>query len=790
MGSRDAGPLDATILAGEARGEVVEAAPTVVAGRYEILGLLGTGGMGRVYRAVDRELREPVALKVLHRDLVDSEEMVERFRQEVRLARRVTHRNVARTFDIGEHDGEKFLTMELVVGESLSARLERGVPPIPEAITIARAIAAGMGAAHAVGVIHRDLKPDNVLLEKGGRVVVTDFGIARAEIAGGASNTAGRMIGTPAYMAPEQLSGEVTVDARADVYAFGLILFEMLTGRRGWPGDAAMAVAMARLVEPPPDPRVHRPGLSASLAEVVRRCLARDRNDRWASATDLDRALAAADSSADATAPVRPSQAPAPDRRERSVAVLPFRNLGAPEDAYFVEGLAEDLVDALATVRGLRVRGRGYADATERDVVETGRRLGVDVVVDGSVRRGGDMMRVSTRLVGVADGFQLWSSRFERPSGEAFALNDEVARAIAAALSAERAASPRAQPTDPVAIDLYFRARHAIGRFWNSTGLTEAQKLFADALERAPNDPTILAGFISAQVGRNLFAPLDGAQAATLLRRALVAGAGLPDPWIALAAVRFNHRDDPGGALRALKTALALAPSSSDAHDLAGRLLLEVDELDEARAHLERALWLDPRQRWARVDLMRASALTGDWTRARELWAGGPGPEWEGHRTVHEARLWSWPGAPPIERATPPQDVEPRFLRIIEQYASARESRDTGKPVPMTHFLELAESMTAHARQGSRARRFFYQMATEQAAISGHREGVLELIGSAVREGLLDLAWMNRLRLLDPLRGDAKFEALRERVKKRADRVVASWRGPAETLEAALASLD
>ncbi|MGZ3449323.1 MAG: protein kinase domain-containing protein [Polyangiales bacterium] len=788
MGGHDVGPTDPTMLAGAAAATPGEVSVTVLAGRYEILGLLGTGGMGRVYRVVDRELRETVALKVLHRDFVDSAEMVERFRQEVRLARRVTHRNVARTFDIGEHEGEKFLTMELIAGEPLSARLARGLLPIAETIAVAREIVAGMSAAHAVGVVHRDLKPDNVLLETGGRVVITDFGIARGEMPGSASMTSGGVVGTPAYMAPEQIGSALAIDARADIYAFGLILFEMLTGRRAWPGNSAFAVASARLVEPPPDPRVYRQGLSPSIAAVVLRCLARDREERFPSCAELDRALASVDASNEAAPVVR--NASLSEARERSVAVLPFRNFGPPDDAYFVEGLTEDLVDTLATVRGLRVRGRGYVEASDRDVVDTGRRLGVDVVVDGSMRRAGEMLRVSARLVGVADGFQLWSSRFDRPAGAAFALTDEVAHAIAGALAAEHAEAPRAQPTDPIAIDLYFRAKHAIGRFWTTGGASEAHTLFTQALARAPNDPTILAGYISAQIGRNFFAPLDGAEATSLLRRALVAGGRLPEPWVALAAVRLNHDDDPAGAIRALKRALELAPSNSDAHDLTGRILLEADLVDDAKAHLERALWLDPRQRWARVDLIRAAALTGDWAKARELFDAGPGPEWAGHRTVHEARLRSWPGAPPVERTALPPDIDPRFRALIEQYDKAREARRTGVVPALAEIRAPMEAMMGRASQRGRARRFFYQMTAEQAAISGHRDGVLELVEVAVEEGLLDLAWMNRLGLLDPLRGDAKFEELHARVRERAERVAAAWHAPAESLDDALASLD
>jgi serine/threonine-protein kinase len=471
------------------------------------------------------------------------------------------------------------------------------------------------------------------------------------------------------------------------------------------------------------------------------------------------------------------------------VAVVPFRNLGSSDDEYFVEGLLEDLVDMLATVQGLRVRGRGYAEASDRDVVETGRRLGVDVVVDGSVRRAGELIRVSARLVGVADGFQIWSSRFERPAGEAFALNDDVARGIASALAAKHTEAPRPQPTDPIAVDLYFRARHAIGRFWKDAGMIEAKGLFAQALARAPDDPTILAGYVHAHQGRNLFSSIDRAEVVQYLRRALVAGERMAEPWIALAATRFNQEGDPAGAIRALRHALTLAPSSSDAHDLAGRILLEADERADAIVHLERALWLDPDQRWARLDLMRDAALDGNFERARELHAGGKGPDWKGQSRIHEARLWSWPGAPDAGALPAPEGADKRMAMLIEAYDRARQDRKSGHVRPLAEIRAPVEAQVVRASPQSRGRRFGYQMAAEVAAITGHREGVLELVEAAVNEGLLDLGWMNRLKLLDPLRGDPRFEALRVRVQERAARVGVAWRGPEESLDEALASL-
>jgi len=796
MSQRNVSPKDATLLADEAGASTpVAVLATVLAGRYEILGLLGSGGMGRVYRAMDRELGEVVALKILHRDFVGSQEMVERFRQEVRLARKVTHRNVARTYDIGEHEGEKFLTMELVVGEPLSARLEGELPKVSEVVAMAREVLSGMSAAHAAGVIHRDLKPDNVLLENGGRVVVTDFGIARAETPGGAGRTQGGLVGTPAYMAPEQVGGNVAVDARADVYAFGAMLFEMLTGRRAWPGDSPIQVAIARLNEPPPDPRAIRPALSPKLAAIVSKCLARDREERYASCAEIDRELAAVSATevADATGatialpPAARVSSGYDDSRDRTVAVMPFRNLGGAEDAYFALGLTEDLVDALSTVRGLRVRGRGPADSSHGDVVEAGRRLGVDVVVDGSIRRASDLLRVSARLVGVADGFHIWSSRFERPAAAAFALNDEVARAIATALSAERSDTPRPHPTNPLAVELYFRARQAAVYFWEPALAQEAPALFRQALALAPEDPTILAGFVHAQLGRHLLTPMDPKEAATLVRRALVAGPRLPDPWVALAAVRFNQQDDAPGAIRALRRALDLGPSNADAHDRAGRMLLEANAWGEAIDHLDRALWLDPLQTWARVDRMRMAALERDWRRAQEIFDMGAGPAWAQHRVFHHARLWSWPGAPEVAFVKD-ETLRPEAQSMQKGYEMAREWRRTGH-VPVRSDMEPWMLQAATTAPSARARRFISQMLAEQAGIGNNLALSLEFVSAAVGDGLLDLGWLTRLSLFDRLRGDPTFEGLRRTLEERAARVLLAWRGALESPEEAIVSL-
>jgi serine/threonine protein kinase len=263
-------------------------APPSIAGRYELLELIAMGGMGSIYRVRDVALDEVVALKLMKRETRDAPRALDRFRAEVRLARRVTHANVARTFDLGEHEGEPFITMELVDGESLARVLAReGRLSLDRTRQIARGICDGLAAVHAAGVVHCDLKPDNILLARSGRVVIGDFGIAWAkELAA----TGGRVVGSAPYIAPEQLD-DGSVDARVDIYALGALLYEMLTGRRAWSGASPAETVRRRLVEPPPDPRCFRPDLPAAVANVIMRCMARAPEERFADVRSVAEAL-------------------------------------------------------------------------------------------------------------------------------------------------------------------------------------------------------------------------------------------------------------------------------------------------------------------------------------------------------------------------------------------------------------------------------------------------------------------------------------------------------------------
>ena len=758
-------------------------APQLVGGRYEILGLLGAGGMGAVYRARDTELDEIVALKMIHGELGSDPRILARFRQEAKLARRVTHRNVARTFDIGEHAGAKFLTMEFVEGESLASVVaRRGRLSPAEALPILRDVCAAIAAAHAVGVVHRDLKPDNVLLGKDGRVVVTDFGIARAISDGtSATKTIGGVVGTPVYMAPEQVEGARDIDGRADIYALGAMMYELFTGQLAWDGDTAYVVAAARLVRPPPDPRAVLPNLPSGLADVILRCMAKDRDERYSTVDELLDALvkaSAAESVKDMSPPATAPAIKVEGSADKTVAVLPFHNAGSPEDAYLADGLTEDLIDMLSMTRGLKVRPRGvvaHLRGQDRDPSEVGRELQVEVVVHGSVRRTPAGVRVNARLIGVADGFQLWAKRFDRPAADALVINDEAAQAIAEALTVHFTAKRRAAPADPIAIDLYLRASHEYAKFW-SADVARAVDLYEQALARAPEDPTILAGCARARVRLAFFGGEGATKSLALARqaaeRAVAAAPENGESWAALAAALFMGGDAPA-AVRAARTALARAPGLAHAQELLGRILLEAGHRDEAAARLRTALAIDPSTLTPRWELVRMHGLLGEWAQADALLDLPVGDR--GDRVsnfLYRLRLAVWRGQDRPDLDHPPA-LGPEFGAVTR----TQELREVIRTHELSDgYREALETSRASVERRSRRRALFCQLNAEIYSYVFEVDAALVALKEAVDDGLLDLLWMDRCPVLDPVRRDARFAALRAEVEARVARIESALR--------------
>jgi len=730
--------------------------------RYEILGLLGSGGMGTVYRARDRELDEVVALKMLRRELVEAPSMLERFRQEAKLARRVTHRNVARTFDIGEHataagTTEKFLTMEYVEGESLAALLGRtGAQPLRRALEILTEMCGGLVAAHAAGVVHRDLKPDNVLVGKDGRIVITDFGIARSALAG-SSQTREGMVGTPAYMAPEQVEGTPDIDARADLYALGTIAYELLTGERAWPGNAVYAVAAARLTQPP--------------AELM----ARRREERPPDASQVSQTLARIGDALNASGVATLVPVPAPAQRlrmpvgDKTVAVLSFRNGGPPEDDYLADGVTEDLVDTLSMTRGLRVRPRGTTSKLARDADprEAGQALGVQVVVDGSVRKVGEQIRLAARLISVADGFQLWAQRFNRPAADVLLMNDEVARAVALALTADLQAPAREAPKNAEAVDLYLRGLHELNRSWYGTA-HKAVALFEQALVLSPDDPSILSTYARAAGRLTESDAHTRQQSRQAAERAIALAPRLGEPWVANARVQMSA-GQPVAAARSLRNALERAPNHGLAHEIAGILLIEAgDHPQDAMARLELASRLDPSVTQAPWDRVRGHALLGQWTEVDAAFALQPvEPAAIFQRVLFGARFSLWrPDGRGDDIALPELQGFVLPMRIARLYRAVHATRSLTDE-QRTFLLELPEK----AALASRLRPLFHQIQAEALAFLGEHEGAMASLAGSVAAGLYDRAWMRRCPVIAPLRADARWPQLEAHVTERADEI-------------------
>lgn len=740
----------------------------LIAHRYEILAMLGAGGMGTVYRARDRELDEMVALKVLNPELVDSPEALGRFKSEVKLARRVTHRNVARTFDFG-HDGElRYLTMEYVDGLSLEERISSD-PRLSteEVVHLTRQILQGLQAAHGAGVLHRDLKPANVMLARDGRVVLMDFGIAHAlETVDRDRRTKQGLVGTPLYMSPEQVEGARDLDARSDLYALGLMVHEMLTREVPFDGPSPFAVAAARLTRPPPVFPVH--DAPPAFARLVDRMVARSREERPASA---DAALAELGEAHSLPPPVS-SSPPAwfvePAQHGLRLAVL---GLAAEERVRHVaSSVAEELAELLASSpRAHVVLGRALTHESSRDA---GRRLGVDVLVEGRLEEHAGQFSVRLRLVGVDDGFLITALRTQTPLAQLPRWLEGAAAHLAQALESKLDVAPRA-PTDPVTLDLYFRGRSEFHKRWRDAA-RNARELLSQAYERAPDDPQVVSAY--ALLLTRMFGfqgDVDEELATRLVERAHQLAPGRADSMMARAALHFQtgHFE---ACFENLRGVLTRSPQHADALEMVARILSEVGPPDEALRALELARSVDPRLVTLPIESARVHALLGEWDEAtRHLELLGPTVPRALYIFSKQRLLHLW-------RRDKARNAE--LLELLENDPSFSE----GERATISYFLAstqqasaevlqhlpglLRTTLAASPKQVRRAA-FNAQIRAEVLALHELWNDVLTDLEAAEQHGLFDQLWIDRLPLFDPLRGTPRFERVRHVVSARAARV-------------------
>jgi len=572
---------------------------TLFADKYRIGNEIGRGGMGVVLKAEDTKLRRPVALKLLPFEFSQSPEAKERFVREAQAAAALDHPNICTVHEVDEHDGQMYIAMAYIDGASLKARIAQKPFAVAEALDIAVQVAEGLGEAHRKGVIHRDIKPANIMLTAKGLAKIMDFGLARLEGAADLTRTS-VVMGTVAYMSPEQALGR-KLDHRTDIWSFGCLLYEMLAGCGPFQGGHEQAVIQT-IVHGEPKPITSlRDDIPSGVVKILERCLKNNPLDRYPDAEALIRDLKSVDLAkiASVSSAAVPKAAP-------SIAVLPFADMSPEKDqGYFAEGIAEELINALAHVRNLRVVARTSAFALKSmnlDIREIGRMLSVKAVLEGSVRKAGNRLRVTAQLINVEDGFHLWSERYDRDMADIFAIQDEIAAAIVESLKValrvgEKTALRKRSTDDPEAYSLYLKGLYFYARP-SSESYEKALNFFREAADRDPNFALAYAGManVFAALGiMNLAPPAEmWPKAKAALQKALSLDEDLAEAHAVAAALAFWFEWDWDSAGRSFDRVLTLNPGDAMSHGTRGWFFLNRRQFDQALLAIKKALELDP----------------------------------------------------------------------------------------------------------------------------------------------------------------------------------------------------
>ena len=591
---------------------------------YRLERILGAGGSATVFLAADLRHDRQVAIKVLHHELAATVG-AERFVREIRVAARLTHPNIVPLLDSGKTGDAPYYVMPFIEGESLRARLDRGERlSLDEAIALVTEIADALEYAHAAGIVHRDIKPENILLLRG-HAVVADFGIARAlrqasEVSHGTTTTGGMVLGTPAYMSPEQAVGETEIDGRSDVYSLAIVFFEMLSGTLPFSAPTAQGLIAKRFVERAPRLSSRVAGIPTPVDDAVAAGLALDPAERPSGANAFARLLVAGRDLTTSAAMPLPVVGAAPtltgasttktlgiatDPSLPSVAVLPLTNLSSdPENEFLSDGITEEIISTLSRLRTIRVAARASSFAFKADrpsVQDVAQKLGVTNVLDGSVRRAGNRIRVATELVDATTGFTVWSDRFDRSFDNIFEIQDEIASAVADALSATlvRESGPwtREAVTGP-AYEHYLRGRYALNKRTEAE-LRSAAEFFTAAAEEQPDYPLAYAGLADALLLLGVYGTRPSAEvfppAREAIDKALALDPSLGDGYATLGAMLALYDWDWKKASDTFRRAAALSPRSPTMWQWrAMHHLLPQGRLDDARASIDRARSLDP----------------------------------------------------------------------------------------------------------------------------------------------------------------------------------------------------
>jgi len=785
-------------------------------GPYEILAPLGAGGMGEVYKARDVKLGRQVAIKVLPDAMSRDGDRLARFEREARSLAALNHPNIVTIYAVEESGQTRFLAMELVEGRSLDLILAERALDLPSFLDLAVPLADALSAAHERGIVHRDLKPGNVMVTAEGRVKVLDFGLARLDSApsdpelsnsptqaGSDLTSEGQVFGTVAYMSPEQARGD-RVDARSDVFSLGIVLYQMLTGARPFAGASAVDTISAILRDTPVALADRRADLPPHLGRVVRRCLEKDPRNRYQTSRDVYNELR--ELRGEVSAPSAASVAPPPTGRGqspvawiaaaagalavaiglivltrsrtpgaaapaagaiRSIAVLPLDNYsGDSSQDYFAEGMTDELTSDLANISGLRVISRGsamqFAGKKRPPTPEIAKTLDVDAVVEGSVIRSGDRVRINAQLIDARSDRHLWAKSFERSSKDVLALQDELAAAIANEIHvtltpAEESRLAKGRTVKPDAYDAYLKGRYFFNRP-SDENLSKAIALFEKATGMDASYAPAFSGLSDALLwaGYNE-GVLTGTEARPKAKAAAEKAIAL-DPESAeahtsLANFKLWYEYDWAGSEAEFRRAIELNPNYAFAHDQFGIGLSFQGRFDEAIAAGKRAAALDPLSPQIPLDATMAYGFKGDYEAGRKL-------------TRRAAELDPTFFFAPFEEGW----LEIQAGRLPEAIANLRKAKAMDSPAFVSAFLAYAYAASGDrasatseladlTKRSLRGTPTAFNLALASIGL-GDRAGALNYLEKAYASDSQWLGWLKFDKAFDTIRSEPRFQAL------------------------------
>jgi len=709
--------------------------PSSFAGRYVLGGEIGRGGMAVVYRARDQRHDRDVAVKVLNRDIAASVGP-DRFLREIRTAARLNHPHIIPLHDSGESEGLLYYVMPFIEGRTLRQRLQfEKRLPVSEAVGIGRQVAAALDYAHRLGIVHRDMKPENVMLYEG-EALVMDFGIAKALItAGGDTLTrTGSTLGTPAYMSPEQAAGGDDVDARSDQYSLACMMYEMLTGVPPFTGASAQAIIAKRFAEVPKPVSTLANGVPAIVDRAVSRALSREPAERFSTTLEFSVALEAG---ADVGGEQKSNGA------RQSIAVLPFTNMSAdPENEYFSDGIAEEIINSLTKVQALDVVSRTSAFAfrsTKEDIREIGRKLEARTVLEGSVRKAANRLRVTAQLIDVQSGYHLWSERYDREIADIFAIQDEIADNIVKALrivltAREHMALKKSATRDVRAYEYYLRGRQLFHQHRRETHV-RARELYRRAIEIDPNYALAYAGIADSASFQYMY----------------IGG----------------EERDLEEADTASRRALELDPSAAEAHASRGLALTLTRNYPEAESELAEAMRLDPTLFEAPYFYARTALAQAKYALAAEMYGRAAALRPDDYQPV----ALSVTVLEKLDRHEAARDANLRALALIERAVEINPGDQRALYLGVGALVRLgdfkrAEEWTARVLAlDPEEPATLYNLACDQA-VMGHTEKALDLLDSAIARGFAHSDWLRNDPDLTSLRGDPRFEQLAASISK------------------------